>query len=78
MLSKQDQEQRKQRERRIKMAKDEQDKMMSKMVEYKIKEPIPGEKGEYQYTGEFIDHFLEFKKRESYIDSEIDYIEMHR
>jgi hypothetical protein len=52
--------------------------MMSKMVEYKIKEPIPGEKGEYQYTGEFIDHFLEFKKRESYIDSEIDYIEMHR
>jgi hypothetical protein len=78
MLLKQDQITRKQREQRRKQYMDEWNKKMRKMVEYKIMEPVPGEKGNYQYTGEFIAHCYEFKKEMPLTKYEVEYIESHQ
>jgi hypothetical protein len=65
-------------QQRRKRYADEQNMKIRKMVEYKIIEPVPGEKGKYQYTGEFMDHCFKFKKETPYTQHEINYIEYHQ
>jgi hypothetical protein len=52
-------------------------KRMKKMVEYKIMEPVAGEKGNFHYAGEFIDHCNSFRRETPLTKYEVGYIESH-